>query len=1571
MRTLPAIARKPRWLRTASVAAAAVMACAPAIPAMAAPQPDGRGTLAVSPAAPAVTVAQPHGGVAVGRAPSRAELAAQAVRQDETAASLRAKTTRKSVVVSAETSTGTLVTANPNGSFTLTETSQPVRVKQHGVWVPVNPDLIRGPGGTLRAAATATGVWFSGGGTGPMATLATGADRLSFTFPRALPRPVVSGPDATYCNVLPGVDLKLTANASGFNELLIVRTRAAAASPALRSLRLKTSSAGVTLSGTADGGAQAVNRAGVTVFHTDTAAMWDSGTRPPAATAARGSRTAAASAFAPAHLARVGVRISSHAETLIPDTALLDSPKTVFPLFIDPPWTGNPSQLKWARISSNGWNIYNSTSTANSDHPRSGLDDWPGGAGETARTYYQMTTGGSTGTTGVLGSHVTAATLYVADTWSAFSSPTAADVYQTGQPVGNGWNSTDLNWSNKPADGTKQSSATSYETSSGTVSPGTLQFDVHQAAQAAVSSNSRNITFVLQSGSETDKDYWKQYGSGGGARLTFTYYRNPDLVNGTGNPVISPAVTQSGTTYVTSASPTLKITSEDTDGEQVRNIYQIWKYSGGTETTQVGGNMNSGFATNGGPRTYTGSLANGTYAWRAEAENAAENYFSPWTGWHLFTVDTSIPAPPGVESPQFPADEVGGAYSDTGSFTFSRQGSDSVRGYIFSLDGDLASTVYSTSLPAWSNGANPVVGKAYWIPASTVPNGDAIATFAPGVVGVHRIFAKAVDVANTTSDEATYKFYAGFSTPTFVYGDQLINGYTAPDGTQVPAGSVPSSGRLFVQSDCCNVHWADGKEGVLADNTSTDPVQNGDSTTLSFYIPQTGYYDLAANLAQSFNYGTYNIVLNANAATGTPAYTLLSSYDAYSAIVATDYEDFGTPQDDNGDPVSLPQGVYSMTLTITGQDSASTGYQAGIDVLRLALMSATCPITSLSGCYNNAAITNSGNTTNGDADGSGNTYPADLLVNAGWTPGAAITINGAPMTLPSYAATGTGKVPDNIVAGGQTITIPATGYANDGNAVEFLAFATNGNIYGATGTITYAASTPGCGGSYTQDYTLSDVPGWEQNGVAARDLAAAAAFPGINNHATADDSSITTQMYAISVPLACPGLPLASITLPVVTNGVQAGEVALHVLALGIRAASYTDTTGTQDWTASFADTNDSDLGALTQTTVRMPAVISAAGTSLRIHLSNASSGHPVTFDHVTVAVQSSGPQPVTGTMTDVKFGQQASVTIPGFGEATSDPVPLATTQNQTLLVSVHITSGVTDAAGHPHAVTTGWTSTSTADEAGDTTGTTFTHPITAYYWLSGIDVTTAGNTNGTVGFWGDQTINSDTASGPPHRFTDDVAAGATAANGGTVPYGILNLGYDSTSPNDLLPVLDANQASDPMPLNAANPIDGDVLNRANLRTVLISAGTADILAGETADTVETNLQSVASEIRSYTTDTPNQNPAGFVTVYVATIPPNSAFTAAEESVREAVNQAICPSPSTGIYLIGFADGCIDFASAVSTGGTETSSTVAAADLTSTGSPNNAYYQAEANAYLNSTTLNVGPDIILSTGAMR
>ena len=1521
----------------------------------------------------------------------------------EKAASARARSSGTKVTVGAETDTGTLVTANPNGTFTLTESSSPVRVKRNGAWVPIDTTLSRRAGGTVTPAATATGVVFSGGGTGPMATLAQAADRLSFTFPVALPAPSLSGATATYRDVLPSVDLRLTANASGFSEILVVKTAAAAANPLLTRLTLAVKAAGVRISGGPGGGATAVDGSGATVFHSDPATMWDSagpsglaggsaGASGPAAGSAGASGSAGARpsvASGPGsgvHLARLAVTTSGTAETLIPDQSLLTSATTRYPVYIDPTWSGNPSQLDWARISSNGWNIYNSTSTAGGDHPREGYDNWPGGAAEVARTYYNMNTGGTTGVSGIGGSVVTAAHLYVNDDWAASFSSTPVDVYLTCLPVNNGWNSTDLNWGNKPCEISKQDEQATHETSSGTVSPGTLSFNILNAAQLAAANNLSTLTFELRSPNEGDNSQWKQFASGGGATISVDFMRRPDFVNGTGNPAITPSAVDNGTTFTTSHTPTLKITAEDTDGENVQTVYQVWQGNSSSPTTLMsqGQGPSSGYAINGGPWTVASSLPDGVYEWRASATNPIspsnpQGLWTGWTGWHVFTVDTSVPTAPGVQSAQFPPNQYGAAFGAPGTFSFTNDQADNVKGYMISLDGDIGGTVYNPASPppTWTGSGTPTPGKVYWLEADnnngTGPeavNGFANAAITPGSTGPHRIFAKAVDQAGNTSSANTYQFYAGITTPTFVYGDQLVNGYTASDGTSVPRASwITSNGAvLTTQADCCGVHFGDGKQAYLTYGPGAPAA--GDTATMHFYIPSTGYWDVGANLTTSPGYGEYSLTLDQGSTTLTPA-TLIGSFDGYrnSGVVLT-YRDFGIPRDASGTAIQMAKGIHTLTLKITGHNAATSEYKAGIDVLRLAPAPASCPITDLTGCQNNTAISPDNNTGVANADGYGQSFSASTLASAGWSPGTAVTVDGAPMTLPQYGA----SLQDNITAAGQTITVPSTGVANDGDAVVFLGFATGnfGNgLSGYTGHITYTSS---CSYGTSQSYTLDNVPDWVGGAASAATLRT----PYENQSGNVQNANWHPGLFAISVPLDFPGCSVTSIGLPVVSNGVSGTLPALHILALGIRASSYVGATittvdtskgnysNTSNWTGTYSAKQDAITSGLSSSTIRMPVHVSigngASGGQVRVHLANTLGTTPVTIDDASLSTQSSGAVP-TGAPAQLTFDGSKTVTVPAGGEITTDPLTYPVGQRTTLLVSIHLAAAVSKPPAHGVARATSYVSAAGTDAVMDTTGTPFTAagatttPDLPY--MTGVDVTSSGNTTGSLVLYGDQSINSDTASSDNlSRTSDDLAAGLAALTGnhGNVPYGVLSEGENSwTISNNLLPAV----LGSPAPRSALNPADRSILTAANVRTVLISTGTSDILSGTGASTIESELAALAQQVRGFYADNPTANSlTGQITVYVATIAPDARFTSAQEAVREAVNQYIL-SPSGGSYLGGNADGAIDFAAAVSSTGTDAGTAVNPAYLYN-GNPDDAYYRALAQQYITSTNATTG-----------
>lgn len=1538
------------------------------------------------------------------------------------AASAEAKATGKPVTIDQLTDTGTTVVANPDGTFTRTDSSMPQRVQQDGKWVPIDTTLVRQADGTWAPKAAVTPVAFTGGGSGAMVTMRDGADKLSFSWPHALPKPVVAGDTATYPEVLPGVDLQLTADASGYSSILVVKTPKAAADRRLRKLALNTASKNLTLTATSNGGARATDKhTGRTVFHSDTALMWDSagnktGGRPPAriATAAAARAEHKAAADVGKHRAQVEVRLRSGRQLLGLDEKLLTAKATTYPVYVDPEWSGRPSQLDWARISDNGWNVYNSTSTTGSTNAREGWDNSYPGNGERARTYYQMNT------SGIKGAVVTHASLYVKQLSAASCSDTPAAVYGTDRPAG--WSSSSLYWGHEPGGRTsslgtnpKSHEAGTCPVTSGSdswVSPPSLEFDVTSRAQSAAAGGWSSMTLMVQSPDMNDATQWKQLAYGGGATMSVTYSYRPKLKNGTGTPAIKPSIVSAGNTMTTTHTPTLSARAVNPDlaggSELVRVDYNVFNSSGTLVGQGFGPNLDSKkrarYNTNGSDWT-TPSLPDGKYTWKATAQNAAGYWAGPgsgiWTKTQTFTVDTSAPPAPTVTSSQFPAKQIGAAFDSKGTFVLSNNRTNNVTGYLFSLDATLGNTVYSSTVAHWAAGTTITPGKVYYATADNGPgtgtsviNGSASPAFAPGKTGPHTLYAKAVDQAGSTSlTQTAYAFYAGTSSPTYAYGDKMISGWTATntDGTTttVPKATTTSTGgQLIRQAAGSGYEFADGYQAMLINKSSTSKAVSGDSATFSFDVPKDGPWSFGVNLTKAKDYGIYRLTLDAGKTTQS---TLISGFDAYSPYVTTQFLNLGIPKDTTGQLLTLQQGVHTLTLTVTGKDPRSAGYQAGIDVLRLA-PALTCAINTLGSCLNNTATSTFTTTTSpADADGSGNSInAADLTSTAGWQSNKTVTIDGAAITLPKF---GTGTY-DNMLASGQTLTLPSSGVVNTGDSVVFLAFATGGAAKSAIGTITYAKNN--CldtnGDPAEQPYKLDTVPDWTSGPASAASIALVHQNHS-NNTQTSPSSGL--KVYAISVPLQCPGSVISSISLPLFTNGVQAGQPSLHVIGLGVRPSTINGSgTSARHWVGTWSSVQDTAKVQLSSgsnatvngQTLRIPARVSIGAddsNGVRIRLSNAMGTTPVTFDAASVAVQdaTAGGATAVAAPTGVTFGGSASVTIPAGGDITSDPVTLAVAQQTTLLVSLQVHGSVSSMPGHAAARAPVWVS-SAGNHTGDTAATNYTQTTyTGLPYLAGIDVTTPTSApTGSLVLYGDQSVNGDSATGDGRHHLSDAITDALVndpVGDNSVDYGVLNAGTNSGSlTNNLLPQI----TNSTTPTNALNPLDRNVLAQGNARTVLISTGATDLLnctsdADTCATNVETGLASLNSQLSSYYTDDGQSydiygrpiTENATITVYLATIPPFTAAhpgTATQESAREQVNS----------YLLDNYPGqVIDFAAAVSTDGTATSSTVKAADL-SGGNPSDAYYADLAARYVNdidNSVISIAPNMIvpLATGS--
>ncbi|MGD8168573.1 LamG-like jellyroll fold domain-containing protein [Herbiconiux sp. P16] len=333
--------------------------------------------------------------------------------ETESEAALIARANGHNVVVDSATTETTLVEALPGGTFQMTSSTVPVRVQRNGDWVDIDPTLSSTGTGYFTPAATTVPVRFTAGGTGPVAQiqLPSGEWFSESLELGTLPAPTVEGATATYSDVIPDVDLRLTATAMGMTEVLVINTAAAAVDPRLETLKLKVNGASIATSpdgGTiaaAEGSDDVELRRGAsptvdgvdaeTMLRANEPMVWDS-SDPTSGPEGPGGNTIAAPLDS----------MISGGDTLAVDVAAVSSDDdTVYPLYVDPDF-GSANIQAWSvnqtYPNTHYWNVAdNSDGRGNQivgflpagwtqPYPGDGLQQW-------GRSFWQMSTAGSAG----------------------------------------------------------------------------------------------------------------------------------------------------------------------------------------------------------------------------------------------------------------------------------------------------------------------------------------------------------------------------------------------------------------------------------------------------------------------------------------------------------------------------------------------------------------------------------------------------------------------------------------------------------------------------------------------------------------------------------------------------------------------------------------------------------------------------------------------------------------------------------------------------------------------------------------------------------------------------------------------------------------------------------------------------------------------------------------------------------------------------------------------------------------------------------------------------------------------
>lgn len=1397
-----------RLTRIRRVALAATACCAVvsglAFPAAAAQAgtPSSAATLGVPWQVPQDN--KPGSGLAVlGQRPAK-DTAAAAEASAVAAASARAKASGQAVPVAALTTATTTVTARPDGTVAATSNVLPVRVRRGTGWTPVDTNLSRAPDGRLTAAAVpGDAVSFSGGGTGPMALVTADADSLSLSWPSPLPVPVVSGASATYPDVLPGVNLVLSATsaeAGGFSEVLVVTSPAAARDPGLASLALHVAAPGTSgLRATADGRLVATMAGGRGWFTADAPRMWDSSSVPPggsgAAAAAAAARAAGAGLAAlgtgpastvagpagGARLAPVGTRLSGGGAvlSLAPDLKLLGSSSTRFPVFIDPSFmtvTGTGKEQAYDPVQSGPGCTSSHYDSSSYKFSPMGYDNFQAGSCQSNDTDYALyqvgiPSGALSGQSVLISASFQVTEVY---TSSCSASPVVTASWTNAMNSGTGWPGPGIDANNVNATATMgpdSGSCNTIEDNSRTVSAGfNVKPDLAKFPRSAA-----NITLRVWEPGSTDDAGHKQLTDNPDLQVVWT--DTPDTPSN-----LEEAASSSGTGSLDCATspaspprigktdsvdgPYLLARYSDPDGAAVQANIRYWNHTTNSAQTTVNGALSSVTAANGEagwhlPAAYTSGLPNGTVlAWQAQAETGSASlggtsygpYSSAWSPVCYFAVYPTSPDAPAISTnfTQSAAQPVG----SQASFTITASPGDTATRFVWALDQVPPTT--GTIPAAQTCTSTPTAG------CTAISGGSATLTVTVPSPGPHDLWVYEQDAGGNDSG-MTNGAVAG-ATSTFSGASDAAVSFTSGSSLQANFTAALGAGASY---DNTMISTQAGSPGAANADGNGDAVDAGLLTAAGWHAGGVVTVDGATFKLPSF--GT----------SGSGPDNLLAANQT-----------IGTG------PSGARGGALVFLATSTNGDVQVPGLATGSPDSAALAGDPTAPAVM-------GGVTVTGTGCSGTVEFNTTTSCDPALVTVNYAAGCPAVTPPYPLTVPSWA---TG--PTDIAAVSMPYRDTPQGHETD--TPKLFAFAVPVD---ASCTVT-SVTLPDVGASVLTPVT-----------------------PG---------SGGVTKVLA--------GLHILGMALRDTTTGTPQADGTAVAAPAG------------QAWTGAFESPIEDAYGppagqGFSNRTFRItvnPSVSAPAGASIRIKLTgpgflSADGTGPLTIGAATIAQGYFGAVPAQSPV-PLSFAGSRSVTVPEGGSGFSDPLtlPFAVTAGQPLLVSVWLQNGTLpvlplNSFGSGSGA---WAAPSaTPDETGDATGSPFTgagsYFVGAVPVLTAVDVTTpAVTSNGTtispgqptVVVTGDNVIDGfssapqpDSTNSPSQRL-----AGQLVTSGFAPGYGVTDAGLQA---NQLL-----SDGSSGGGISLINRADADILGEPDLGTVVIDEGLEDVLKQASSTSITNDL---------------------------------------------------------------------------------------------------------------------------------
>lgn len=680
-------------------------------------------------------VALPAGDTVAGPAPVAAD---QAMATEQQAMAAAKDSGRKTEVVGLRTERREIF-AEPDGTFTAREYTEPVRTVKGGKWVSVDTTLVKRADGSWGPRAATVDLSFSTGQAGkPFVTMQRAGREFALTWPYGrLPAPTVEGETATYADALPGVDLTVRAEADGFGHLLVVKTPQAAADPRLARLDLGMATDGLKVTEDATGAIVAEDAAvGGTVFQAGKPAMWDSAAVQEAATRKQGPKAGAkapssgraavaATAGVPAtpgpqappkaalegpggggRVAPLDVEVGKGTLRLVPDQKLLKGADTVFPVVIDP-IQRTTSRTSWTGVMSG----------------MPGEQDWKysgsAGVGKCPTDYNPVSCNG-VGTRRVLftmplsfykGKQILGATFSARVEHIYSASPTAEPIqlYRIGGQnysltSSSNWSNTSDDWDDYLQTVDKALSPTSCSSQANLHFESGASGELTSEIRTAAASGWNSMTLGLRAADESRFAEWKRIC--GNAYLSVSYNNLPRQIKTSDMSTDPGGLCKWGASRTYSdVPPKLQAIASDPDHgngqtDKVKVEFKV-EWSGGSYTYTTPDWLSPTAATKFTHTVKSSIPQNTVIYWSARAYDG--DGYGPWSSEGTqrceFIYDKTWPGKPIVLSKQYPSDTV---YHDGvgtyGTFTFSPNPNDSIPDtdvvkYQYSFDGAALTTL--------------------------------------------------------------------------------------------------------------------------------------------------------------------------------------------------------------------------------------------------------------------------------------------------------------------------------------------------------------------------------------------------------------------------------------------------------------------------------------------------------------------------------------------------------------------------------------------------------------------------------------------------------------------------------------------------------------------------------------------------------------------------------------------------------------------------------------------------------------------------------------------------------------